>query len=126
MFSLESPHRGDSNEYTQYTILKIKKKEKIVLNYPKSAAVCFPRGLKNEFEIASARATECLLYIVYVHHHAFIPFDGSSCLLTCTKRTKPFQNESSPTGKILLTGGANSTFNVCGYTSLFYCHVCKG
>ena len=23
MFSLESPHRGDSNEYTQYTIFKI-------------------------------------------------------------------------------------------------------
>ena len=25
MFSLESPHRGDSNEYTQYTIFSIKK-----------------------------------------------------------------------------------------------------
>ena len=24
MFSLESPHRGDSNEYTQYTIFHIK------------------------------------------------------------------------------------------------------
>ena len=46
MFSLESPHRGDSNEYTQYTIFNIKKK--ITLNYPKSAA----KGLKNEFETA--------------------------------------------------------------------------
>ena len=27
VFSLESPHRGDSNEYTQYTILNMKKKE---------------------------------------------------------------------------------------------------
>ena len=26
VFSLESPHRGDSNEYTQYTIFNIKKK----------------------------------------------------------------------------------------------------
>ena len=26
MFSLGSPHRGDSNEYTQYTIFNIKKK----------------------------------------------------------------------------------------------------
>ena len=26
VFSLESPHRGDSNDYTQYTIFKIKKK----------------------------------------------------------------------------------------------------
>ena len=37
VFSLESPHRGDSNECTQYTIFNIKKK--ITLNYPKSAAV---------------------------------------------------------------------------------------
>ena len=36
MFSLESPHRGDSNEYTQYTIFNIKRKA--TLNYPKSAA----------------------------------------------------------------------------------------
>ena len=42
VFSLESPQRGDSNEYTQYTIFSIKKK--ITLNYPKSAAMgFFPR-----------------------------------------------------------------------------------
>ena len=39
VFSLESPHRGDSNEYTKYTIFNIKKK--ITLNYPKSAATDF-------------------------------------------------------------------------------------
>ena len=39
VFSLESPHRGDSNEYTQYTISNIKKK--ITLNYPKSAVTGF-------------------------------------------------------------------------------------
>ena len=39
VFSFESPHRGDSNEYTQYTILIIK--IKITLNYPKFAAVSF-------------------------------------------------------------------------------------
>ena len=32
MFSLESPHRGDSNEYTQYTVFNIKKKKKITPN----------------------------------------------------------------------------------------------
>ena len=32
VFSLESPHRGDSNEYTQYTIFNEKKK--IALIYP--------------------------------------------------------------------------------------------
>ena len=37
MFSLESPHRGDSNEYTQYSIFNMNKKN--TLNYPKSAAM---------------------------------------------------------------------------------------
>ena len=51
VFSLESPHRGDSNEYTQYTIFNIKKK--LALNFPKSAAMVFvSKGLKNEFETA--------------------------------------------------------------------------
>ena len=51
VFSLESPHLGDSNEYIQYTILNIKKK--ITLNYFKSAAIGFcSKGLKNKFETA--------------------------------------------------------------------------
>ena len=49
VLSLESPHGGDSNEYTQYTIFSIKKK--VTLKYPKSPAMgFFPRGLKNKFE----------------------------------------------------------------------------
>ena len=41
VYSLESPQRGDSNEYTQYmyTIFNIKKK--IALNYSKNAAIGF-------------------------------------------------------------------------------------
>ena len=51
MFSLESPHRGDSNECTQYTIVNMNKKN--TLYYLKSAAMCFFfKGLKNEFETA--------------------------------------------------------------------------
>ena len=51
VFSLESPHRGDCNEYTQYIIFNIK--QKITLNYYKSAAMGFcSNGLKNEFETA--------------------------------------------------------------------------
>ena len=51
MISLESPHRGDSNEYTQYTIYNMNKTN--TLNYPKSAAMdLFSKGLKNEFETA--------------------------------------------------------------------------
>ena len=42
VYSLESPHRGDSNDYTQYTVFNIKKKS--TLNYPESAAGgYFPR-----------------------------------------------------------------------------------
>ena len=41
VFSLESPQRGDSNEYKQYTIFN-HLKEKNTLNLPKSAAMgCF-------------------------------------------------------------------------------------
>ena len=63
MFSLESPHRGDSNEYIQHAIINIKKsitlncpnrgdsneytqpaiikiKKSITLNYPKYNNVC--------------------------------------------------------------------------------------
>ena len=51
VFSLESPHRGDSDEYTQYTIFNIKRK--ITLHYPKSAAMeFFSEGPKKEFETA--------------------------------------------------------------------------
>ena len=42
MFSLESPHGGDSNEYTQYSIFNINMK--ITLNDSTSAAMgFFPR-----------------------------------------------------------------------------------
>ena len=51
MFSLESPHRGDSNENTHYTIFNVNKMN--TLNYSKSAAMeFFSKGLKNEFETA--------------------------------------------------------------------------
>ena len=51
MYSLESPHRGDSKEHTQYTNFKYKKNT--TLNYPSFAAMeFFYNGLKNEFETA--------------------------------------------------------------------------
>ena len=50
MISLKSPHRGDSNDYTQYTIFNIRKK--IPLNYSKPAAIGFLQGtqIKNELK----------------------------------------------------------------------------
>ena len=45
MFTLESPHRGDSNEYTQYSIFEYDKEN--TLNNLKSAAMgFFPKDLK--------------------------------------------------------------------------------
>ena len=52
---LESPHRGDSNKYTQYTILNTKKKI--------SSYGIFSKGPKHEFERAiSVQATEVLRF----------------------------------------------------------------
>ena len=67
MFSLESPHRGDSNLYTQYTILNIKKK--ITLKYPKSAVWDFFLGTQERVRNSrgkgaiSVPATGVLLYL---------------------------------------------------------------
>ena len=51
MFSLESPHRGDSNEYIQNTIFQYEKE-----NHPTLSEICsygiFSKGPKNEFETA--------------------------------------------------------------------------
>ena len=73
VFSLESPHRGDSNEYTQHAIINIKKK--ITLNYPKYDNVCsygiFSLGTQERVRNSrgkraiSVRATEVLLYLLY-------------------------------------------------------------
>ena len=68
VFSLESPHRGDSNQYTQYTIFSMNKKN--ILNYPKSAAIGFFQGTQERvrnsrgIRAISVRATEVVLYVV--------------------------------------------------------------
>ena len=51
MFSLELPHRGDFNGYTQYTSVNTKRKITLSLSYSKSAAMGFFPRLKNEVEI---------------------------------------------------------------------------
>ena len=64
MFSLQSPHRGDSNEYTRHTIFNMKKKT--TLNYPKIAAMEFFQGIQEQVRNSrgkraiSVRATEVL------------------------------------------------------------------
>ena len=70
VFSLKSPHRGDSNEYTPHTIINIK--QKLTRNGPKYNYVC-SYGIILVLEIServrngkgkrviSVRATEGLL-----------------------------------------------------------------
>ena len=48
MFSLESSHQGDSNEYTQIRIFN--KKKKVTQNLRNLQLCNFSKGLKNEFE----------------------------------------------------------------------------
>ena len=49
MFSFESPHRCDSNEYSRYTVFNIKEE-----NRPKLSKICsnevFSQELQNKFE----------------------------------------------------------------------------
>ena len=69
VLSLESPHRGDSNKNTQYTIFNMNKKN--TLNYPKSAAMGFflrtQKRVRNSRckRAISVRAIEVLLYYDY-------------------------------------------------------------
>ena len=71
MFSLESPHRGDSDEYKQYTIFSIDKENHP--NYPKSAAMgFFFQGTQGHVrtrhgkQAIRVRATKVLLYWLQV------------------------------------------------------------
>ena len=67
VFSLESPRRGNSNEYTQYTIFM--KNKKSTQNYPKTAHLGFSQGTPERVrnicgkQAISVRATEVLLYV---------------------------------------------------------------
>ena len=67
VISLESPHRGDSNEYTQYTIFNIKKENNPKLSQICSSGFLFQRTqerVRNSHgkRAISVRATEVLLY----------------------------------------------------------------
>ena len=70
LFSLESPQRGDSNEYTQDTLFNVRKK--IIPNYPESATIGFvardPRVSNSRGKRAiSVRAFEVSLCIKAAH-----------------------------------------------------------
>ena len=67
MFSLELLHRGDSNEYTQYTIFNIKRHSPFII--PNLRIRDFSLGTRERVRksrgkgVINARATEVLLYL---------------------------------------------------------------
>ena len=58
MFSLESPPRGDFNEYTKYTIFIYEKDKQHKLSQICNYGI-FSKGLKNEFETAVVNEPSC-------------------------------------------------------------------
>ena len=76
VFSFESPHRGDSNEYTQNTISQYEKE-----NHPALPQICsygiFSKGPKNEFETAMVNETSVFeplkFYCILYHPHEVRP-----------------------------------------------------
>ena len=74
MFLLESPHRGDSNEYTQYTIFNIKIENQINLSQICSFGILFQgthervRNSRGK-RATSVRAIEVLRYLVKKSSH---------------------------------------------------------
>ena len=63
MFSLESPQRGDSNEYTQYTISQYEKENNLKLSQIRNYEIC-SKGLKNEFEPAVVNEPSLKFYCI--------------------------------------------------------------
>ena len=61
VISLESPQRGDSNEYIQYPIFNIKEKYTKKESHLKLSQICrygiFSKGLKDKFEVAVVNET---------------------------------------------------------------------
>ena len=70
VFSIESPHRGDSNEHTQHTIINIKRKSpELIPNTIMLAVMGVLLGTQERVrnsrgkQAISVRATEVLLYV---------------------------------------------------------------
>ena len=93
------PHRRDSNECSQYTILNIKKE--ITLNYSKSAAMgFFSKGLKNEFEpvvVSELLVFQSLkVYCSYFFYSFGGGFSLSLSLQYCVRKTHIVCNLQGP------------------------------
>ena len=70
VYSLESPHRGDSNECTQHTFAIYKKK--ISLNYPHIVFGGNPCGVKNVFDSSMVNEPSGVLLYMFLSFILFI------------------------------------------------------
>ena len=81
MFSLESPQRGDSNEYVQYTISQYKKE-----NHPKLSQICNCRmcskGFKKEFETAVVNEPSVFKPLKFYHMYSIVNKQIRLCICT--------------------------------------------
>ena len=75
VFSLEFPHWGNSNEFTQHAIININKK--ITLNCPKYNNVCnygiFSLGTQGEFEKAMVNEPSVFEPLKFYPNYGSIP-----------------------------------------------------
>ena len=88
MFSLESPQRGDSNEYTQYTISQYKKENHPNLYQIRSYGIS-SKGPENEFEAAVVNEPSVFeplkFYCMYICcGSSVLPFLEYACLCLLT------------------------------------------
>ena len=94
VFSLESPQRDDSNEYTQYTISQYKKE-----NHPKLSQICnygiCSKELKNEFKTAMVKEPSV------VEPQKFYCNDIHILYKTTTKLTTEASTKANILGKCL-------------------------
>ena len=102
MFSLESPQRGDSNEYTQYTSLQYKKE-----NIPKLSQICnygiCSKGLKNEFE--TAVVNEPSVFEPLKFYCIPFPTQANPLKCTCIKQAPVLRRQILIIPRCLLTTG---------------------
>ena len=95
MFSLESPHRGDANDYTQYTIFNMSKKK-----HPKLSPICsyeiFSKGPKNKFETAVVNEPS-VFEPLKLYCMLFLRFRPQTCQTTTARCCGSFFKESPST-----------------------------
>ena len=96
MFALESPHRGDSNEYTQNTIFNIRKK--IILNHVRSATMDYFQGTEERVFKAALANEPLKLYCTSAAISRQARHNCTHCTLSSLLKTRleRYENSADP------------------------------